>query len=424
MNKNENKQNRKNLYIVAFISFLNALTFAAIIPILYSYASSFGLNDTQIGLLFGSFALAQFFATPIIGRLSDKYGRKPLLLISLFGTFIANIMQGLAGSAWVLFLARILDGITGGNNSVAQAVISDTTEEKDRPLGFALFGASFGIGFLIGPVIALLIMPFGNNFVFFFSAFVAFVATVLTAVFLPETNFNRETKKLDFVDTVFLQIYRGFQMPVVRDILIINLITSLSIAIFQIAFQPYIKVNFGMGEKEISYVLILSGVINIVFLPLVKIFTSRFGLTNLLNWTFLIRALNFLILALFVDTIVFWAMMVVFGFVNLFSRPVITSLLTKYVRKEDQGVAIGVLESMFSLGLAVGPTIFAFVNLPMQEGFTFLRLPWITDVLIGSAQNYTLSFFAVGLISLCAWLYALWFIRKLNSIDTTGKNDF
>ncbi|MBW7954150.1 MAG: MFS transporter [Candidatus Dojkabacteria bacterium] len=417
------KSNKRNLLIVGLISFLNALTFAAIIPIIYSYAASFGLNDTLIGLLFGSFAFAQFFATPVIGRLSDKYGRKPLLVISLLGTFIANVIQAFAGSAWVLFLARMLDGITGGNNSVAQAVISDSTEQKDRPMGFAIFGASFGLGFLFGPVIALAIMPYGNNYVFLFSALIALLAAILTAVFLPETNLTRETKKLDLFDTLFLQIYKGFKMPIVRDILIINLITSLSLSVFQIAFQPYIKVNFGLGEEHISYVLILSGIVNILFLPLVKIFTNKFGLYKLLNLTFLFRALNFAILALLVDQSVFWLMMVVFAFVNLFSRPIITSLLTRNVKSEDQGVAIGVSESMFSLGLAVGPAIFAFVNLPLQEGFTFLQIPLITDILIDLAKNYTLSFYAIAIISVIAWFYVLWFLRRIK-YSKAGNNDF
>ena len=125
-----------------------------------SYARQFALTDFEIGLLFGSFALAQFVATPVTGRLSDIHGRKLLLLISIFGTFLASLIQAFAMSGWILFLGRVFDGLTGGNNSVAQAVISDTLPEKDRPSGFAILGASFGLGFLFGPVISLVLVNF------------------------------------------------------------------------------------------------------------------------------------------------------------------------------------------------------------------------------------------------------------------------
>lgn len=335
------------------------MTLGAIIPVIYAYASSFGLNDASIGLLFATFSLAQFFATSVIGRLSDKYGRKPLLIISLFGTFLASLIQAFATSGWMLFFGRFLDGITGGNNSVAQAVIVDSVEEKDKPFGFAVFGASFGLGFLFGPVISLFISKSGNAYVFLFSALLALITTLITAFVLPETNLNRETKPLNLVEVLFLEIFRALKMPIIRDILLLNFLTALSTAIFQIAFQPYITLNFGYGQDQISYVLILNGVISIAFLGLVKRLTDRVGLNNLLRFTFLFRFLTFLILAVIVNKLVFWATMIVFGFINLFSRPVISTMISNYSRKEDQGTVIGVAESMFSLGLIIGPSLFS-----------------------------------------------------------------
>jgi len=143
----------RSFWIIALI---NSLSFTILIPIIYLYGKRFGLNDFHTSLLFSIYSLAQFFATPVIGKLSDRFGRKPLLIISLAGTVIANFIAGKASTASVLFLARLLDGITGGNNSIAQAVISDVTNPENRAKGFGIYGAAFGLGFILGPAISLL----------------------------------------------------------------------------------------------------------------------------------------------------------------------------------------------------------------------------------------------------------------------------
>lgn len=142
-------------WITALIAFINSLSFTILIPIIYLYGKQFGLNDFQTSLLFSTYSIAQFFATPVIGKLSDRFGRKPLLIISLAGTVIANTIAGTATTATLLFLARFLDGITGGNASVAQAVISDVSSQKNRAQAFGIYGAAMGLGFIVGPVMSL-----------------------------------------------------------------------------------------------------------------------------------------------------------------------------------------------------------------------------------------------------------------------------
>jgi MFS family permease len=127
-----------------------------IIPLIYPLAKQFGLSDFQASLLTTAYAAAQFLATPILGRLSDVLGRKPLLVLSLLGTIAANLLAGLTGVAWLLFTARTLDGITGGNNSIARAIISDTTTPEQRPQAFGIFGALFRLGFVAGPPLSYL----------------------------------------------------------------------------------------------------------------------------------------------------------------------------------------------------------------------------------------------------------------------------
>jgi len=420
----------KIILIVALIFFLNSLTLAAIIPILYTYAKQFALTDFEIGLLFGSFALAQFVATPVIGRLSDIYGRKLLLLICIFGTFLASLIQAFAMTGWILFLGRIFDGLTGGNNSVAQAVISDTLPEKDRPSGFAIFGASFGLGFLFGPVISLVLVKFfqTNQSVFLFSALIALITTIIVWFWLPETNFTRETKKIDMVEILFLELYRAIKMPIVGTILLLNFVTSFTIAIFNVAFQPYLVENLKLGQEYISYVLIVAGMINILFIGLVKIVTDRFDLYKVLNATFLLRFVSFGLIVLFSYSVtVFWISTILFALSTLLGRPVVSTLLSKYGRPEDQGVILGSAESLFSLGLAVGPMVFSLLSIPKRPEFSFWGIEPVTSWLHTLAVNNLLSFLLATIVSLAAFAYFLYFIQKLKQLSpdwVSTKIDF
>src|SRR3989344_6410064 len=152
----------RNVLIVALIALVNMLGYGIIIPILYAYSKKFGLTDFQNGLLFASLSIGQFIATPIIGRMSDKYGRRPLLLISIIGTAISFFMMAFAPSAIFLFLARLLDGLTAGNIPVAFAVVSDSTKPEERDKAFGLIMAAFYFGFVFGPATAALTVGLGS----------------------------------------------------------------------------------------------------------------------------------------------------------------------------------------------------------------------------------------------------------------------
>src|SRR5690349_20419156 len=145
------KNHHKNVLIVALIALVNMLGYGIIIPLMYGYSKKFGLSDFDNGMLFAVFSVCQFFSTPIIGRLSDKYGRKPMLLISIMGTALSFFMMAWAPNAIVLFLSRALDGITAGNIPVAFAVISDSTKPEERAKSFGLISSAFNFGFVFGP---------------------------------------------------------------------------------------------------------------------------------------------------------------------------------------------------------------------------------------------------------------------------------
>ena len=181
------KKNR-SLLIIALIAVVNMLGYGIIIPILYAYSKKFGLSDFQNGLLFAIYSVFQFISTPIIGRLSDKYGRRPLLLASIIGTAVSFFMTAFAPNAIFLFLARALDGLTAGNIPVAFAVISDSTKPEERAKAFGLVGAAFSFGFVFGPAISAFTVGISEALPFIIAGIITTIAAILTALFLPETN--------------------------------------------------------------------------------------------------------------------------------------------------------------------------------------------------------------------------------------------
>src|SRR3989344_1268272 len=184
------KNTNRNVLIVALIALVNMLGYGIIIPILYAYSKKFGLTDFQNGLLFASFSIGQFIATPIIGRLSDKYGRRPLLLVSIIGTAISFFMMAFAPSAIFLFLARLLDGLTAGNIPVAFAVISDSTKQEERAKAFGLVLGGFYFGFVGGPAISAFSVGINVALPFIIAGIVTLLAVAITWLYLPETNIH------------------------------------------------------------------------------------------------------------------------------------------------------------------------------------------------------------------------------------------
>lgn len=181
----------KKILPVFAIVLIDLLGLTIIIPLLPLYAATFGADPATIGLLSAAYPVMQLIGAPILGRLSDRFGRKPVLIISQLGTLVGFILLGLANSLLILFISRLIDGISGANIATAQAIIADSTTEKTRTQGLGLLGAAFGLGFIIGPVIAFVALAVsGNNFHVpaFVAAFFSAASVVLSVVWLPETH--------------------------------------------------------------------------------------------------------------------------------------------------------------------------------------------------------------------------------------------
>src|SRR5919204_4290368 len=175
------------LLIIFLTIFVNLIGFGIIIPLLPFYAQTFGASPVVIGLLFAVFSLCQLLAAPALGDLSDRYGRRPVLVFSLAGTVLSFAMLALARSVAMLFLARIVDGLSGGNISTARAYVADVTEPKDRARAYGLIGAAFGLGFILGPALSGVLARVSYTAPIWAAAIVTLIATFVAWFWLPET---------------------------------------------------------------------------------------------------------------------------------------------------------------------------------------------------------------------------------------------
>ena len=348
----------RTFWIIALISLINSLSLTILIPVIYLYGRQFGLNDFQTSLLFSAYSVAQFFATPVIGKLSDRFGRKPLLVISLLGTVVANLIAGTASTAGVLFFARFLDGITGGNASVAQAVISDVTTPENRAKGFGINGAAFGLGFVLGPVLSLLAQQFSLGAAFLVSGAIALIALVVTIFFLPESLQTKNVVTGNLFDLGLKNLIKGLAFPKVGILLIINFLIGTTFTIFTYAFQPYFIEVLHQTNESLTLMFLTFGVLSVLMQTWgVSILTKKFNLVYILFLGLFVRSTSFLLMPIWANVVYFVGVSIVYSLFNSLVQPMINALISLNARPEYQGTALGLNASYLSISNAFGPVI-------------------------------------------------------------------
>jgi len=230
----------KNLWVLVLVCIINSLGFGIIVPVMYEYGKTFGLTGTTLGVLTASFSIAQFFATPVLGSLSDKWGRKPLLAISLAGTCLSFLLFAEANALWILFAARILDGLTGGNISVAQAMVADTATPQNRAKRFGILSSSFAFGFVIGPLIGGLFNKISPQAPFFFAAGISLIGTLCTLFLLKETNLTDKKTRLNFDSKFkFASLITTLKRPIVGTAIFTGFLLTMAQFTMVIGFQTF-----------------------------------------------------------------------------------------------------------------------------------------------------------------------------------------
>jgi DHA1 family tetracycline resistance protein-like MFS transporter len=302
----------------------------------------------------------QLIGAPILGRLSDRFGRRPILLVSIFGTFLGFLLLGFANGLWMLFASRILDGFTGGNLSVAQAYIADVTDEQNRSKGLGLIGAAFGIGFIIGPATGGFLSQWGYAVPAFMAAGLAFINLGLVAFWLPEslTPEKRASMAEKQPAVNLASLIKALRRPFSGSLLITRFFFGLPFAIFQTIFSLYALKKFNLTAQQTSLILAYVGVLSVIVQGfLVGQLTRRFREDVLIAVSVVIMAVSLFGWALAPS--VFWLINVLTptalagGVLNT----ILASTLTKAVEPQEVGGILGLSASVESLTRVIAPTL-------------------------------------------------------------------
>lgn len=358
---------RSPLIVIFTTVFIDLVGFGIVIPILPFYAEGTVFNATPrtVGLLFASYSIMQLIFSPILGGLSDKYGRRPVLLISIIGTGIGFLILGFAKTLLMLFIGRILDGITGGNISTAQAYIADITTPENRAKGMGLIGAAFGLGFIFGPALGGILSRWGIHVPFFFAAGLCFANAVLLYFTLPETVTPDHPARASATRGRGLaQLVNSLKQPRLAFVLTIYFLFVVAFSVMTTTFSLYVMFRFGYDAQQTGYLFAYVGLISVIVQGgLIGRLVKRFGEVPLI----IVGALCFS-LSLFAVPFVgpaaggLAALLMgggVFSLGNSLATPALTSLASKSAGAEDQGTVLGVTQSVASFARAVGPFLAA-----------------------------------------------------------------
>ena len=342
----------KPLAIIFLTIFVNLVGFGIIIPLLPFYALTFGASPVTIGLLFAVFSLCQLAAAPALGDLSDRYGRRPVLVFSLAGTVVSFVMLALAHSVAMLFAARIVDGLSGGNISTARAYVADITAPEDRARAYGLIGAAFGLGFICGPALSGVLARISYTAPVWAAAGITLVATVMAWAWLPETVHRARAG----TGNPFRYLPALLQRPLVRRVLVIDFVYWCSFAVFQTTFALFTARRFGFDAPKTGYVFAAFGVLGAVIQGgLIRPIVRRLGDKPTFMLGLACGACGLITCAMVRSVPLFMLTLVPLAFGIGFGHPTMASLVSLVAHGDEQGRVQGAAGAVESLGRTIGP---------------------------------------------------------------------
>jgi len=405
---------RSPMVVIFTTVFIDLVGFGIVIPVLPYYAegTQFNAGPRTIGILFASYSIMQLIFSPVMGRLSDKHGRRPVLLISIIGTGIGFLILGFATTLWMLFLGRILDGITGGNISTAQAYVADITTPEDRAKGMGLLGAAFGLGFIFGPAIGGILSRWGVGVPFFFAAGLCFANTILLYFTLPETvTADHPARTSAARGRGLTPLIESLKQPRLGFVPIIYFLFIVAFSIMTTVFSLYTMFRFGYDAQHNGYLFAYVGLLSVIVQGgLIGRLVKRFGELPLV-----VVGAIFFAGSLFAIPFVgpgnggLIALLIgggIFSLGNSLSTPSLTSLASKSVGPAEQGGVLGVTQSVASLARFVGPMLAAFL---IHSAIAYRGADGLPHFM--SDHSLFVTFWTGAAIMLIAALLAVYFAR-------------
>ena len=344
------------LGVIVLVVLVDLLGFSIVMPLLGPFAKEYGLSGGQIGLLFAAYPLCQLVSGPILGRLSDRYGRRPLLIVSQAGTAISFVILGLSHNFTLMLLARMLDGASGGNILVAQAYVADVTKPENRARGLGLIGMAFGLGFVLGPLMGglLLDLPVARSWQlrlpFLVAAGFSTVAWVLVLLRLPESlpasAESRQAARVvswrGLIDTVTL--------PGVGLLVAIGALTVLGFAALEGTFALFLRERMGWEARGAAFAFAFLGLVSaLVQGGLIRRLVPRHGEPALIVAGLVTLTLGLFGLALAANLPALLGAMLLVGVGQGLASPTISGLLSRITPASEQGAVFGTLSSAQTL---------------------------------------------------------------------------
>ncbi|MCX5788522.1 MAG: MFS transporter [Elusimicrobia bacterium] len=357
---------KKNVLLPIFlIVAVDVLGMTIILPLLPFYAERYGATPQLVGLLLMTYSLCQLVAGPVLGQLSDRHGRRPLLIVSQLGTFAGFIILGFARTLPLIFFSRFLDGITAGNLSLAQAYISDVTEPEERAKSFGIIGIAFGMGFLFGPALSGFLAQFDYRYPAWAAATLSFTSVLCTYFLLPQAKPHADDEAGPSVRRLSILDWRAYaaylRRPGLGVLLVDFFVFAVMFGLFLSGFALFAERRFWsgghpFGPKEVGYLYAYSGLLGVIIQGgLLGRLVKRFGERGLMLAGYVCAAAGWVGLAV-VGPLA--ALMIVFtatSFGNSVLRPCLTALVTRHSGRREQGVVLGLTQSLYSIAMILSP---------------------------------------------------------------------
>lgn len=348
----------KSLITIFLVVFIDLLGFGIILPLLPYIAEKFQATPFTIGILSAVYSFFQLIASPILGRLSDRYGRKKLLIISQLGSAIGYLILGLANSLPLVFISRVIDGITGGNISVAQAYIADVTTKENRAKGMGLIGAAFGLGFIFGPAIGGAMSKISYSAPAYFATLISLTTVLTTAFFLKETVNEKKAKTSPKTRLTWKEFEKVLSLYPIGTLIIIFFLLNTAFSIMQSNFVLWSQKTFNFDASQNGWYFTYIGILAVVFqLQLLPRVIKKFHEKKILLTSLFFMFLGLILIPLSKNPSFLFIALFFIPLGNSLANPTIQALASENVPKEEYGETLGILQSSGSMGRILGPII-------------------------------------------------------------------